>query len=262
MNHVWWRTHLRRLPELGFLERFGDFNEVDEFMPFLTEALELPRGGRVLDVGCGRGSFSIRLAQWGYSVTGVDQSEPMLAVARAAAERRGAQVEFRQEDPRELPDRSAFDGAVIADFGTYSDVDNAAILRTVATALRPGGKLVFGTFNPYHWAREPRTVHRASEGVDVIRAFSFDFGAGTVVSKVRCILPGGERRDLPTARYRAYTLPELKMLVSGVGLADLKTYGQDEAGLPRTDRPLDNLRTPIFHGVALRPVTGEAGEGS
>lgn len=261
MNHVWWRTHLRKLPELGFLEKFGNYEAVDAAMPFLIEALGLPPGGRVLELGCGRGTISIRLAQWGYRVTGVDESEPMIAVARSAGRQRGAEVDFRCADPRLIPDRSAFDAALIPDFGTLPDADNAMMIRTVAAALRPGGRLVFGSCNPYYWSREPLTEHRIVNGMDVIRSHQFEFPTGTLMTRVRCILPDGTRRDLPRARCRAYTLPELHALTSATGLADLRIFGEDEHGLPRPDRPLDSLRTPYFHAVALRPVTGEGGEG-
>jgi SAM-dependent methyltransferase len=261
MEHVWWRTHLRKLPALGFLEKFGNFSAVDDAMPFLIEALALPPGGRVLELGCGRGSISIRLAQWGYRVTGIDESQPMVAVALAAARRRGAEVDFRTGDLRDIPEREAFDAVLVPDFGTLSDIDNATVMRIVAASLRPGGKLVFGSCNPYFWSRGPITEHRTVGGMDIIRQHKFDFPAGRRVTTVRCILPDGERRDLPTARCRAYTLPELHSLVAATNLADLKVYGEDDRGLPRLDRPLDTLLTPHFYAVALRPVSGESGEG-
>jgi 2-polyprenyl-3-methyl-5-hydroxy-6-metoxy-1,4-benzoquinol methylase len=261
MNHVWWRSHFRKLPELGFLAEFGNFSEVDEWMPFLTETLDVPTGATVLELGCGRGSCAIRLAQWGYEVTGVDESAAMLAVAQEHAERRGVHVDLRCTDPRQLPYREAFDGALLLDFGSYPDVDNAELMRQLAAALRPGAKTLFGTFNPYYWSREARTEHRLMEGTDVIRRFQFDFQTGTVVSRVRCIRGTGERIDLPVARYRAYTLPELRALTLACGLVDFKVYGEDGRGGPARDRSLDSLRTPYFHCVAMKPVTGEAGEG-
>jgi len=236
-------------------------NEADDYLPFLTDALELPAGGSVLELGCGRGSVLVRLAEWGYRATGVDDSAAMLELARAAAARRGVDLDLRLQGIPDLTERGVFDGALALDFGTYSDADNASVIRTVADALKPGGRLVFGTCNPYYWAREPRTEHRSIEGTDVIRTFSFDFMTGCVASRVRCILPSGERKAFPPAHYRAYTVPELRTLTSNAGLADLRIYGEDEGGRPRPDRPLDTLRTPFFHCVALRPVRGEAGEG-
>ena len=261
MHHVWWRTHLRQLSEIGYLSHIGNFEEVDEFMPFLTSALDLPAGGRVLDLGCGRGSFGIRLAQWGYAVTGIDESAPMLAVAREQAASRGVDIEFRQAPLTSLPERSVFDAALLLDFGAYADADNAAMIRAVAAALKPGGKLLFGACNPYYWSRQPVTEHRVQSGMDVIQSYSFDFLAGSVVSRVRCILKSGERKNLPAARFRAYTLPELRAMTSATGLADLQVCGEDEDGRPRPEALLDTLRTPYFHCIALRPVTGESGEG-
>lgn len=261
MNHVWWRTYLRKLPELGFLGEVGSFQQVDDSMPFLTEALDLAAGSKVLDLGCGRGSFSVRLAQWGYEVTGVDESEPMLTVAREAARQRGVELEFRNAPLGSLTERQVFDGALMLDFGTFSDGENAQMMRGVAASLKAGARVVFGTCNPYYWAREPHTEYRVIDGVDVISRYSFDFNAGAMTSRVRAVLQSGDRKDLPTARYRAYTIPELRALVSATGLADLKIYGEDAAGRPVPDQRLDGLQTPFFHCVALKPQTGESGEG-
>jgi SAM-dependent methyltransferase len=261
MNHIWWRSHLRRLPELGGLGRFGSFQEADELMPFLTTSLAMPPGGKVLELGCGRGSFAVRFAQWGYAVTAVEESAPMLAVAEEAARQRGVRVEFRCAEPGSIPERSIFDGAVLLDFGAFSDADNAQMLRTIAAALKPGARCLFSLHNPYYWCRSPGVEHQVMQNVDVIRRYAFDFDTGAVVSRIRCITGQGERRDLPAARFRAYTLPELRALAAAVGLADLRIMGQDEAGMPLSDRPLDSLHTPFFHCLALRPVLGEAGEG-
>src|SRR3990172_5281821 len=44
-----------------------------------------PGAKSILDLGCGTGRHDLLLAEKGYSVTGVDQSEEMLAVAKAPA---------------------------------------------------------------------------------------------------------------------------------------------------------------------------------
>ena len=52
-----------------------------------AETLPLPEGGgRLLDVGCGPGLFSIAAAKLGWSVTGIDLSQRMLDEARANAQ--------------------------------------------------------------------------------------------------------------------------------------------------------------------------------
>ncbi len=54
---------------------------------FATEQLRkvLPHGGRVLDLGCGNGWFSLELARAGFDVTGVDLSPGNIEIAREAA---------------------------------------------------------------------------------------------------------------------------------------------------------------------------------
>ena len=60
-------------------------------------------GGRtVLDVGTGTGRAAIQMAQRGAHVTGVDASEPMLAVARRRAADAGLDVRFLAGDAHEL----------------------------------------------------------------------------------------------------------------------------------------------------------------
>ncbi len=72
----------------------------------VLELAELAPGHRVLDVGCGTGSQAIMASRQvgsGGSVTGVDISEPMLAVARRKTRRAGVDVEFHKADAVELP---------------------------------------------------------------------------------------------------------------------------------------------------------------
>jgi ubiquinone/menaquinone biosynthesis C-methylase UbiE len=70
----------------------------DEEVEFLIEHLGLGAGQRVLDIGCGTGRHSVRLAAYGCEVTGVDISEGMLAQAKHAAEEAGVTVNWVQAD--------------------------------------------------------------------------------------------------------------------------------------------------------------------
>src|SRR5205823_88794 len=93
--------------------------------------------GRLLDVGCGTGSFTMSLARLGWRVTGVDVSEDQLRLARE----RG--VEVVRADAADLPfDDRAFDAAVST--WTHTDVDDLdPVLAEVARVLRPGAPFVY-----------------------------------------------------------------------------------------------------------------------
>jgi SAM-dependent methyltransferase len=66
-------------------------------------------GTRLLDLGCGTGELSVRLAQEGLQVTGVDLSEDMLAVAQAKAVDAGVRIPFFQQNMADLEGQAEFD---------------------------------------------------------------------------------------------------------------------------------------------------------
>jgi len=133
----------KRTVEAGYdalAHRFGEWMariEGDPWERFVDElAGRLPTGARVLDLGCGNGSKSSRLAAR-YDVVGVDISARQLELARAAVP--GAT--FVQADFTDLEfSASAFD-AVTA---LYSLVhvpreEQPALLGRIRRWLKPGG---------------------------------------------------------------------------------------------------------------------------
>lgn len=59
-------------------------------------------GHRLLDLACGTGELSVRLASAGFDVTGVDLSADMLAVAQAKADNDNRKIDFLQQDMAQL----------------------------------------------------------------------------------------------------------------------------------------------------------------
>jgi cyclopropane-fatty-acyl-phospholipid synthase len=107
--------------------------------------LGLVEGERLLDVGCGWGSFAIHAArEHGVSVTGITLSEPQAQLARRRAEDAGVgdRVDIRVMDYRELADEP-YDA--IASIGMVEHVGANRIdeyAATLARLLRPGGRLL------------------------------------------------------------------------------------------------------------------------
>jgi cyclopropane-fatty-acyl-phospholipid synthase len=107
--------------------------------------LALQAGERVLDVGCGWGSFAIHAArEHGVAVTGITLSEPQAQLARRRAKEAGVadRVEIRVMDYRELAGEP-FDA--IASIGMVEHVGSNRIdeyAATLARLVRPGGRLL------------------------------------------------------------------------------------------------------------------------
>lgn len=123
------------------------WNAVNEgFDQPLLDAAGIAEDHWTLDVGCGSGQTTrlaaLRAPQG--RALGLDLSGPMLAEARARAEREGiTNVSFTQGDAQAHPlEAGAFDAA-ISRYGVTFFADPVAAFGNVGRALRPGGRLAF-----------------------------------------------------------------------------------------------------------------------
>ena len=116
-------------------------------VPLMVRALGLPAGGRVLEVGCGRGVALPVLARLLVPVrlVGLDIDAALLDEARAGADGARLPVELVPGDVRRMPfPDAAFD--LVVDFGTCYHIARASqALREIARVLAPGGLFVHET---------------------------------------------------------------------------------------------------------------------
>ncbi|MEP6358698.1 MAG: class I SAM-dependent methyltransferase [Halioglobus sp.] len=117
-----------------------------------------------LDIGCGGGSQSVMLADElgeGACVTGVDISQPMLAVAegKAAAPGHGrAAMDFVQADAATYEFLAGKFDLIFSRFGVMFFDDPVSAFTNIRTALQPGGRVVFCCWQPAKandWTRIP-----------------------------------------------------------------------------------------------------------
>lgn len=99
-------------------------------------------GEQVLDLGCGSGELSARIASRGTAVTGIDASEAMVRAARA---RFGVSwpdtLHFEVQDARQLPYHARFD-AVFSNAALHWMGPLGPVFAGIHAALKPGGRLV------------------------------------------------------------------------------------------------------------------------
>lgn len=103
----------------------------------VVEALDLPRGGAILDAGCGTGALAEAVAARDPTarITGVDVSEPFLAAARA----RLPGATFRHGDLTRLADSDAAYDAAVSLLVLQFVADRAAAAAELARVTRRGG---------------------------------------------------------------------------------------------------------------------------
>jgi SAM-dependent methyltransferase len=118
--------------------------------------------GRALDLGCGRGTHSITLAQRGWTVTGVDSVPRAIKGARQRAEAAGVSVDFRVADVGALSRADVgADVDFFLDVGCFHGLDDAARVamgRSVTGVAAPTATLLMLAFLPGRRGPLPRGV--------------------------------------------------------------------------------------------------------
>ncbi len=167
------------------IEDYFSNKERDEFLSLV------PTAGHILDLGCAAGRDTRHFASKGYTVTGVDLSEKLLAIART----KSPDIDFRQEDIRDLhfPQHS-FDAIYAAAVLLHLQREEIVpVLKNLYTFLKPGGLIYI----------------QVKEG----------FGHADITEK----LSSGHARH-----FTFYTLEELRLVVLQVGFQVEKIYQFNE----------------------------------
>ncbi|OKH80781.1 ubiquinone biosynthesis methyltransferase UbiE [Mycobacterium sp. ST-F2] len=132
-NRYWDKKSRSYDREMGFFDRhlFGDSRHW-----VCSRA-----SGEVLEVAVGTG---LNLPEYPpeATLTGIDWSAPMLALARERADTLGRTATLRQADAQQLPfDDASFD-TVVCTFGLCAIPDHTRAIAEMTRVLRPGGRVL------------------------------------------------------------------------------------------------------------------------
>jgi 2-polyprenyl-3-methyl-5-hydroxy-6-metoxy-1,4-benzoquinol methylase len=133
-------------------ERMGEGNDFFNLLvwPAIARMLPLSTGDRILDIACGNGVTSRRLAAMGANVLGIDFSETLIALARKRHS--GPQIDYRVVDATDHEallalGEEAFEGA-LCNMAFMDMADIEPLMTALRRLLRPGGRLVFSVLHP------------------------------------------------------------------------------------------------------------------
>lgn len=158
------------------------------------------KGEYILDVGCGTGTLTEKIAETGAIVTGIDASQEMIAKAKASFNN----IEFLVKDATGFSFEKAFD-AVFSNATFHWIKNQQNVLQCIYDCLKPGGRLVYEMGAKHNI----ESIHNAIKKVlmeegfeenakDVTKYFSSAGEQATMLEKIGFTVFNIVRFDRPT----------------------------------------------------------------
>ena len=213
---------------------FMDNVEYEKWAEYLIGSLKEYgiEDGIVLELGCGTGVMTELLAESGYDMIGVDNSEEMLGEAMEKRAESGHEILYLEQDMREFE----LYGTVRAIYSVCDSVnyiteetDLEEVFRLVNNYLDPGGMFVFD-FNTEYKYREilgQQTIAENREDNSFIWENDYDEETGINTYELALFLKredGLYEKQEEIHYQKAYTLEAMKRIIERAGMEFVTAY--------------------------------------
>ncbi|MDE0687044.1 MAG: class I SAM-dependent methyltransferase [Candidatus Poribacteria bacterium] len=117
---------------------------VERHFPFYEKALLLSKDDKILEAGCGTGSYSREFARRGYHIVGMDLSPNFLSEAKKITQRENLEIDFILGDYNEMSFEEKFSVIFFEGSFFYQSMEGLiSLLNRIHKALRPNGRVYF-----------------------------------------------------------------------------------------------------------------------
>jgi len=206
--------------------------EIDSQVEWLNRDI-LPAHASVLDLGCGPGLYTSRLAALGHSCVGIDFSPSSIEYARAETERASLDCVYMLEDFLRADFGSGFDAVLFlyAEFNTFRPREASQLLGRIRRSLKPGGRLALevhteeqvrqlGTAPPSWYVLERGLF--ADEPHLCLVDCAWDDDARVSAERFTVYRDGSGRPETYVCTTQAYAWPEYQELLASTGFTSVR----------------------------------------
>ncbi|MCH1984312.1 class I SAM-dependent methyltransferase [Ruminococcus sp. OA3] len=216
-------------------DMFMDDIDYDAWSDYLIELLREygVNEGLVLELGCGTGSMTQRLAASGYDMIGVDLSDDMLEIAQEKRIQAGLEILYLQQDMREFELYGTVRAVVsVCDSLNYilEDEELLEVFCLVNNYLDPGGVFVFdlNTEYKYQTLMGEQTIAENRKEASFIWDNYYDRESMCNEYELAIFIPEGDDglyRKYEEVHYqRAYSIQKVTALLEQAGMEFVTAY--------------------------------------
>ena len=208
-------------PFYHILYKDRDYVEAENFMSNLTNYLNLPEQGKILDLACGKGRHSVFLNSIGYDVTGVDLSENSIAHAKQFE---NETLHFKVHDMCK-PFNETFDAVfnLFTSFGYFeNEDDNLKTIEAIKADLNDYGFGVIDFMNTEYVIDTLVTEDiKTVDGIDFVQKRKLE--NGYIIKDISFSVDGEDYEF--QERVKAFSLQDFELLFEKAGVYLIDIFG-------------------------------------